>query len=396
MDGGKSRHGDIGSCTGDDEMKKRLLLVNPVCGILSTGRICTDIAKQYEAEGWEVKIAYGRNGEVPAQYKKYGVRIGNVVEVYIHALISRIFGYHATGWCSKSGTKRFVKWAEEWNPDLVWLHNLHDNYVNVEVLFKWIKSRPNMQVKWTHHDFWAMTGCCTYLNRGECGGWRNGCENCQWRQRRAGMFGGSQRREFLRKKESFLGVKNMQMISPSKWVADLLKQSFLGCYPVEVIHNTIDLSVFKHRESDFRKRYGLEDKKIILGVSGFWNSKNKGIEDFIALSDMLDDRYAIVLVGVDKKTKKRLPGRIIALERTNSAVELAEIYSVADVFFNPTKLDNFPTVNLEARACGCPIVTYDSGGCAETVEGYENAIVLKDENKTPKAAVRAIETALNR
>lgn len=370
---------------------KRLLLVNPVCGILSTGRICTDIAQAYEKEGWDVKIAYGRRGEVPERYKKYGVRIGNTVEVYLHALISRIFGYHATGWCSKLGTKRFVKWAEEWNPDLVWLHNLHDNYVNVEVLFKWIKSRPNMKVKWTHHDCWAFTGGCTHFIHRNCMGWKDGCANCRVKMTRSGMFCGSQKREFLRKKVTFTGVKHMQMISPSRWVADFLKQGFLGCYPVEVVHNTIDLSVFKHRGSDFRKRYGLDGKKIILGVAGFWNSKYKGIEDFIALSDMLDDRYAIVLVGVDKKTKKRLPGRIIALERTNSAVELAEIYSAADIFFNPTKLDNFPTVNLEARACGCPIITYDSGGCAETVEGYDRAIVLKGDEKSPIGFLGALK-----
>lgn len=370
--------------------KKKLLLINPVCGLLSTGRICTDIAQDYEKKGWEVKIAYGRSGDVPPQFRKYAVRIGNIVEVYVHALISLVFGYHATGWCSKWGTKRFVKWAEGWNPDLVWLHNLHDNYINIEVLFGWIKTHPNMQVKWTHHDFWAMTGGCVYLSGGVCEGWRDGCGVCCAKMLRSGMFGGSQQREFLRKKAAFLGVRHMQMISPSKWVAELLRKSYLGCYPVEVICNTIDTSVFKPRPSDFRKRYGLENKKVILGVSGFWSAEIKGLKDFIELSTLLDECYKIVLIGVDKVSLRKIPQSILALGRTNSAVELAEIYSAADVFFNPTKLDNFPTVNLEARACGCPIITYDSGGCAETVEGYDKAIVLKGEDKTPLGFMSAV------
>ena len=368
---------------------KRLLLINPVCGILSTGRICADIAREYEAKGWEVKIAYGRRGEVPPRSRKYAVRIGNMVGVYLHALISLIFGYHATGWCSLWATKRFVKWAEKWNPDVLWLHNLHDNYINVVELFRWIKTRPGMRVLWTQHDFWAMTGCCCYT--GACERWKEGCAHCPpgTKERRRGLFGGSEGREFQTKKKAFLGVKDMTLICPSKWLANLFERSYLSCYPIKVVKNTIDTRVFKPTPGDFRARRRLEGKKIILGVAGFWETPTKGFDDFLALSKLIDKDTRIVLVGLTPKLMKNLPDNVIGLGRTNSAEELASIYTTADVFFNPTQLDNFPTVNLEAAACGCPIVTYDSGGCPETVEGYAKAEVLSGAEKCPAGFLRA-------
>lgn len=371
---------------------KRLLLINPVCGILSTGRICADIADDYSSQGWEVKIAYGRKAEVPDRYRKYAIRIGNMVGVYLHALISLIFGYHATGWCSRLATKKFVKWADDWNPDVLWLHNLHDNYVNVVELFKWIKTRPKMKVLWTQHDFWAITGCCCYT--GDCEEWRQECPACPKGTSfyRRGLFGGSESREYQTKKKSFLGVKDMTLICPSNWLASLFRDSYMNCYPIIVEHNKIDLNIFKPTHGEFRERHGLVGKRVILGVAGFWESPTKGFGDFLTLAKLIDDNTRIVVVGLTSKLLKNLPRNILGIGRTNSAAELAEVYTSADVFFNPTRLDNFPTVNLEARACGCPIITYDTGGCAETVEGYDKAIVLKGKDKNPLAFLRAVES----
>lgn len=372
-------------------MAKRLLLVNPVCGILSTGRICTDIAQEYESLGWEVKIAYGRRDDVPEMYRKYGIRIGNMLGVYIHVLISMIFGYHSTGWCSRLATIKFVSWAEKWHPDVVWLHNLHDNYINVEVLFAWLKRHNEYEVRWTHHDLWAMTGCCCYT--GMCEQWRSQCRHCPKGNRtyRRGIFGGSEAREYATKKALFWGVKRMKMFSPSEWLAGLIRNSFLKGYPVEVVHNRIDKSIFKPTVSDFRMRYHLGDKRIILGVSGFWDAPTKGLSDFITLSKMVDSDVVIVIVGLTEKLMHDLPENVIGIKRTNSAQELAAIYSAATVFYNPTRLDNYPTVNLEAAACECPVITYDSGGAAETVADYAKAIVLRGSDKTPEGFLRAFE-----
>ena len=169
----------------------------------------------------------------------------------------------------------------------------------------------------------------------------------------------------------------MTLVTPSKWLAGLVKESFLKDYPVEVINNGIDTSIFKPTPSDFRKRYHIEDKKVLLGVAAVWDER-KGLNDFVKLSKMLDDDYKIVLVGLSEKQIKEVPDNIIKISRTNSAVELAEIYTAADVFLNLTYEDNYPTVNLEAQACGTPVITYDTGGSVESA--CPNGVVIKKNN----------------
>lgn len=336
----------------------KILFINSVCGIGSTGRICTDLAQQLEAEGNEVKIAYGRKGTVPEQFQKYAVRIGTDFDCKIHAIQTRLFDTHGFG--SKHATKEFLKWAEEYKPDLVWLHNLHGYYINVEMLFDWIKKHPEMQVKWTLHDCWAFTGHCSYCS--------------QLRRYPACFAMSSVSKNFERKRKAFTGVKNMTLITPSKWLADLTRQSFLKEYPVEVHYNTIDTSIFKPTPSDFRERYGLQDKIIVLGVANVWEDR-KGLFDFYKLAEILDDRYVLVLVGLSEKQIKNLPKNIKGVQRTNSPQELAAIYTAADVFVNPTYEDNYPTVNLKAQACGTKVITYDTGGCKETLHIKESALV---------------------
>lgn len=343
----------------------KVLLINSVCGIGSTGRICTDLAQQFEAAGDEVKIAYGRKGTVPEQFQKYAVRIGTDWDCKMHALQTRLFDTHGFG--SKHATKKFLQWAEEYKPDLVWLHNIHGYYINVEMLFEWIKKHPEMQVKWTLHDCWAFTGHCSYFTAVKCAQWKNHCSYCSQLRRYPACYAmSSVRRNFARKRAAFTGVPNLTLITPSKWLADLVKQSFLKEYPVEVHYNTIDTTIFKPTPSDFRERYGLQDKNIVLGVANVWEDR-KGLFDFYKLAEMLDDHYAIVLVGLSEKQTENLPKNIKGIQRTNSPKELAAIYTAADVFVNPTYEDNYPTVNLEAQACGTRVITYDTGGSKETL-----------------------------
>ena len=158
----------------------------------------------------------------------------------------------------------------------------------------------------------------------------------------------------------------MTLITPSRWLADRVKDSFLREYSVEVVYNTINTDVFKPTPSDFRQKHGLESKKIVLGVASVWEER-KGLKDFVKLASMLDEKYKIVLVGLNEEDRKRIPDTILGLPRTNSARELAEVYTAADVLVNPTYEDNYPTVNLEARACGTRVISYDSGGSPETL-----------------------------
>lgn len=343
----------------------KVLLINSVCGIGSTGRICTDLAQQFEAAGDKVKIAYGRKGTVPEQFQKYAVRIGTDWDCKMHAIQTRLFDTHGFG--SKQATKEFLQWAEEYKPDLLWLHNIHGYYINVEMLFAWIKKHPEMQVKWTLHDYWAFTGHCSYFTAVKCAQWKNHCSYCSQLRRYPACYAmSSVRRNFARKRAAFTGVPNLTLITPSKWLADLVKQSFLKEYPVEVHYNTIDTTIFKPTPSDFRERYGLQDKIIVLGVANVWEDR-KGLFDFYKLAEMLDDHYAIVLVGLSEKQIEDLPKNIKGIQRTNSPQELAAIYTAADVFVNPTYEDNYPTVNLEAQACGTRVITYDTGGSKETL-----------------------------
>ena len=368
----------------------RLLLVNSVCGIRSTGRIVADIAKEHEAKGWEVRIGYGRIAYVPGWCKKWAVRIGNRFDLLTHVLITRLWGDHSIGLCSRRATKRFLEWAERYNPDVLWLHNIHGYYLNVEMLFDWIKSRPNMQVKWTIHDCSAFTGRCGYFERSGCQQWKTECIKCpvECGYKSYFLLGGPGRM-FRANKRAYLGVKNMTLITVSNWLAGLVRQSFLGGYPIEVHRNKVDRSVFKPTPSDFRNKMGLFGKKIILGVASTWEER-KGLADFVRLATLLPDEWVIVLVGLSAKQIRKMPAKIIGLGKTNSIEELAGLYTTADVFFNPSLEETFSMVNAEACSCGTKVITYDSCAMPESVEGFDNAIVLHGADKAPEGFLRAL------
>ena len=358
----------------------KLLIINSVLGFGSTGNIVLDIAKEYDRKGYEVKIAYGRNFKISKEKEvfldKYGVRIGNDVDVYYHVLYTRLTDKH--GLASKVSTQNFLKWAEGYDPDILWLHNIHGYYINYEMLFDWIKSRPQMQVKWTLHDCWAFTGHCSHFTYVKCDKWMSGCQSCPQIDQYPNSVSDSSKSNYLRKKAAFTNVQNLTIITPSSWLQDMVKKSYLREYPVEVVYNIIDKKVFKPTESTFKQDHGLQDKKMILGVASTWNER-KGLDDFIELSKLLDtDKYKIVLVGLDEAQLKDLKDKnidILGLPRTSNVDELVKIYSAADVFVNPTYEDTFPTVNMEAEACGTPVITYDTGGCRETVKDEKSRVI---------------------
>lgn len=346
------------------EVSMRILQINSVCGIRSTGRIAVDLAEKYIKDGHECKIAYGRE-KVPEKYKDLSYRIGSDLNVKINGLKTRIFDNEAFN--AKEETRKFIKWANNYNPDILWLHNLHGYYINIELLFEWIKSRPQMQVYWVLHDCWAFTGHCTHFSYAKCDKWKKSCISCpQKNEYPKSIILDNCEKNFIKKKKLFCGIERMNLITPSKWLANLVQESFMKEYPVKVIYNTIDKTIFKPTYSDFKKKYNLQDKKIILGVASSWYEK-KGLLDFIKLSQMLDDNYKIILVGLTKKQMKGIPANILCIEKTNSMKELAEIYTAADIFLNLTYEDNYPTVNLEAQACGTKCVTYRTGGSVESV-----------------------------
>ncbi len=351
----------------------KILQINSVCGVGSTGRIATDLYKVLEEQGHECKIAYGRE---TAPKGIDSIKIGSNLDNYMHVLKTRVFDKHGFG--SIKATKKFIEEVKEYDPDVIHLHNIHGYYINIEILFNYLKE-ANKPVIWTLHDCWAFTGHCAYFDYVECSKWKDGCNKCSQKEGypTSKVFDNS-KLNYEKKRELFTSVKNMTIVTPSKWLANLVKESFLGKYPVEVINNGIDLDIFKPTESDFRERYGLEDKFIVLGVASVWE-KRKGLKYFIELSKMLSDDYKIVIVGVNENQKEELPKNILAITRTNNIKELAEIYTSADVFVNPTLEEVLGLTNLEALACGTPVITFNTGGSVECIDKLSGFIVEKKD-----------------
>lgn len=344
----------------------RILMINVVCGIRSTGRICTDIAEYLDKQGHEVKIAYGRF-DVPEKYKKYSYKIGNDFDVCLHAGVSLLLDN--SGLMSKKVTVKFIEWIKDYNPDVIHLHNIHGYYLNFEILFDYLRG-CGKRIIWTLHDCWSFTGHCAYFDYSQCSKWKNGCESCPSLKDYPPCFIKDNSSEnYQVKKRVFTSIPNLTIVTPSQWLASLVKESFLSEYQVKVINNSIDYNVFKPTVSDFREKNGLSGKTIILGVASVWD-RRKGLSDFIQLSQMLTDDYKIVLVGLNNKQLKEIPDDILGITHTSNIKELAELYTMADVFLNLTYEDNYPTTNLEAQACGTPVISYKTGGSTESALEY--------------------------
>lgn len=364
----------------------KILMINSVCGIGSTGRICTDLATELEKQGHEVKIAYGR-GEVPKQFKKYAVKVGTELDVRMHVLKARLFD--KSGFGSKDVTRTFIQWVKNYDPDIIHLHNVHGYYINIEILFDYLK-RSNKKLIWTLHDCWSFTGHTAYCDTVNCEKWKYGCGKCPLLREYPATLLDNSKNNWNRKKELFTGISNMMIITPSIWLANLVKKSFLHDYVVEVINNGINTTEFHPVRSNFRKEYGLEDKFILLGVATAWDD-NKGLSDFFKLEKNLDNDYKIVLVGLTKKQIRKLPKNILGIERTANIRQLAEIYTASNIFLNLSYCENYPTVNLESMACGTPIIAYRVGGNIEIVDKCGGCIVSKGDIQAVIRSIKQIQ-----
>lgn len=359
----------------------KILFINSVCNG-STGTICKNLYNAAIKEGHVCCIAYGR-GKAPEGFDTY--RIENKEGIYLHALKARVFD--ASGFGSKRATKRFVKWINDFKPDIIHLHNIHGYYVNIAILFDYLKKHPEIKKVWTLHDCWPFTGHCSHFEFEKCEQWKTMCKRCIKKNEYPKSIIDRCEYNYKRKKIAFTGIKNLIIITPSKWLKHIVSYSYLKNYPIKTINNGVDINLFKYTRSNIKEKYEITSKKIILGVASTWNKK-KGLDTFIELSKHLNDDYKIVLIGLNKKQKRFLPNNIIGINKTENIQELVEWYSAADLFFNPTLEDNYPTVNIEAQLCNTPILTYNTGGCKETVILKQSTVVEKNVfsliNKTYK------------
>lgn len=338
--------------------------------------IAQGIKSAAEAGGHIMCLAYPVSRNNRPQGKDDYLLCSNFVRRVNH----RLAYYSGLQGCFALGTTyRLLKKIQTFQPDLIHLHNIHGDFINLPMLFWYIK-KYRIPLVWTLHDCWAFTGRCPHFIMVNCEKWKTGCFQCAYPPRAypEGLLDQSKFNWTL-KRRCFTDVENMALVAPSNWLASLVKTSFLKAYPVHVIHNGIDLSVFRPIESDFRKRYQITAKFILLGVSFSWD-KRKGLDVFLDLFHRLEQtKYQIVLVGTDDEIDSQLPSNIISIPRTKNQTELVKIYSAADLFVNPTREETLGLVNVEALACGIPVVTFRTGGSPECMDESSGSVVECDD-----------------
>jgi len=366
---------------------KKLLQINSVINSGSTGRIAEEIGQMAIKSGWVSYIAYGRN-ERPSTSNL--IRIGNDKDVKLHGLQTRLFDRH--GLSSRKATSDFIKQIDNIKPDIVHLHNIHGYYINIEVLFHYLKN-ANVPVVWTFHDCWPITGHCSHFSYVGCEKWKSQCFECPQKSGYpASYFIDRSKKNYILKKELFNSLPNLTLVPVSQWLSGVLEESFLQNYPIKVINNGINTEVFKPSlSSDFRNKYGLKDKFILLGVASVWEER-KGLKDFIELSKLLDSDYQIVLVGLTKKQIELLPKNILGIERTESVYALADIYASADIVLNLSYEETFGLTTVEGFACGTPGIVYNATASPELIEESTGIVV---EQGNMNKLVEAIYTIKN-
>jgi glycosyltransferase involved in cell wall biosynthesis len=338
----------------------------------SVGRIAEQIGLEVLENGWRSYITYARNN-LPS--KSNTIKIGNKFDIYWHGLKTRVFDNHCLE--SKSATRKLISNIESIKPDIIHLHHIHGYFINMKILFKYLQYY-DIPVVWTFHDCWSFTGHCAHYEFVGCEKWKTGCFSCEQKDEYpASYFIDRSAKNYVQKKELFNSLSNLTIVPVSNWLKMQVEQSFLRNNNIEVIQNGIDIDLFKPVfDNSIYSKYKITNKTVVLGVASKWDNK-KGLEEFYKLNKIVKRSYTIVLVGLSKSQIRKLPESIVGIERTESVLELAKLYSIATVFVNLTLEDTFPTTNLESLACGTPVITYRTGGSVESVSDDVGFVVEK-------------------
>lgn len=345
----------------------KILQINSVCGSGSTGKIAVEISDYLDSLNIENYIAYGiGNSNRHNTYK-----IGNRIDNHLHSFISRKFCLQGYG--SIFSTIKFIRYIKKINPDIIHLHNIHGHYLNFPILFNYLK-KSNINVVWTFHDCWPFTGKCAHFTKAKCYKWKTHCQNCKQLNTYPDSIRDRTFKNFNDKKEYFTSIDKFHIVTVSNWLKETVENSFFKGKDIKCIYNGIDTNVFKPVQSTLRKKFGIENKFVILGVASVWNS-GKGLNEFIELSKKIDDDSVIILIGLSDEQIEDLPKNMIGISRTENIEELVKFYTLADVFINLSIEETFGLVVAEALACGTPAIVYNSTACPEVVELKESCIV---------------------
>lgn len=339
----------------------KVLQINITANWGSTGKISEQIGLAAMNRGWVSYIAYGRWSN-PS--KSHLIKVGSKLDTYYHYGVQRIFDNE--GLCSTGATKKLIEQIQLIRPDVIHLHNIHDHYINYKVLFGYL-NKSDIKVVWTFHDCWAFTGHCMHFVTVNCNRWKTGCHDCLMRGKYPKTIFDRSSHNWKTKREIFTSNKNLTIIACSDWLADYVRESFFCNNNVITIHNGVDIKTFRS-SADKSGNFN------VIAVSSVWH-RDKGLYDIYKLRTMLSDDIGITIVGLQPSQLKDLPKGIHGITRTQNVQELVDLYSNANVLINPTYADNFPTVNLEALACGTPVITYKTGGSPEAIDSKTGIVV---------------------
>lgn len=370
-------------------MTKKLLQINPVVRLnTSTGRIMREIGELAMASGWDSYVAYSGARDGMPQHSSQLVPVGDKLDLAIHAAATRLFDAH--GLASKRGTRQFIESIRAIDPDVIHIHNIHGYFLNYPLLFKYLRE-SGKPVVWTVHDCWLYTGHCYYYSAAHCNKWQTGCGHCpQKRAFPASWLFDRSARNLRDKQRAFGALENLTIVPVSEWIRREMASSILADKHFQVIHNGIDLETFRPEAAEAeRKAEGTQ----ILGVASIW-LEEKGWRDLMRLAGQLRSGEKLVLVGrTTEEQRRQLPAGVELIERTGNIGRLAALYARSTVFVNPTWQDNYPTVNLEAIACGTPVVTYRTGGSVESVADGTGFVVEQGDVEGMLARARELSAA---
>lgn len=342
----------------------KILIIDVNCRFSSTGKIVYDLYKAINANGDKCIVCYGRGKKMN---EPDIIKFSTNFEVFIHAFLTRISGLTAI--YSPFATLKLIKIIKNFKPDVIHIHELHGYFINISSIIKFLKTNK-LKTVWTFHCEFMYTGKCGHAY--ECDKWKYGCGNCpNIYEYPKSLFFDFSRKMFNWKKESFDDYNDLYLVTPSDWLKKRVQESFLKRYPVEVIHNGIDTNeIFYPREyNHLKKRHNLKNEKIVLAVAPDLMDERKGgkFVNELALK-FINENVIFIMIGV-KRSKFKFADNVIALPKTLNQIELAEYYSMADVFVICSKRENFPTVCIESLACGTPVCGFDEGGTSETAPG---------------------------
>lgn len=353
-------------------MALRILQVNAVNGIMSTGRTCLEMEQYLNAHGAECYTAYSIGSPSPGAYK-----IAHPLECKLHALLSRLFGLQ--GYFSFFSTGKLLRLIKRLQPDVVHLRNLHANYLNIRTLLGYL-AKNDIATVVTLHDCWDYTGKCTHYFVQGCDRWQTGCHHCpKLRTGHNSWFFDRTDKMWRDKKQGFQSIPRLAVTGVSDWMTGEAQKSFLSsAKQVKRIYNWVDLQVFRPVEAEaLRERLGIAGKTVILGVASGWSNR-KGLHTFLKLAELLGDHEIIVLVG--NMQPVQLPPNVLHIPATHDVQELVAYYSMADVFLQMSPEETFGKVAAEALACGTPVVAVDSTANSELVDESCGALVPDNEN----------------